>query len=183
MSRINFETLVSGAALLGLAGLAGYASYTDAEEAKKYREAYTSEYNKIVSNARNRVKRLSCEFEATSILDDAEKAYLSAGGSTIRDAYANLKEVASLIHTEKESELLRMYYEKKLAKAEEESRKMSSSVGSADDPVGITFRTSWDAEEYLKDLGYKEYGSTYIKGASCVKIVLGSCEVTIVSAR
>ena len=176
--------ILGGAAILGLVGVAGAASYQDAKEGETFREQHKASVGSMIARAGAHATNMGCCEEALQLLNDASKTYDRAGGSTIEKAYSDFTKIVNLIVAENESQILRMHYEKKLAEMEvkqivEDSRTPSST----DSVVGITFSTTYDAEQYLRDLGYKEYGRTFIKGNSSVRVDRKNYQSVIVSAR
>ena len=175
--------ILGGAAILGLVGVAGAASYQDAKEAEAFREQHKASVGNMLGRAGAHASNLSCCEEALQLLNDAAKAYNRAGGSTIEKAYSDFNEIANLIINHNETKILRMHYEKKLAEMEVKQIVEDSRTPSSDSVIGITFSTTYDAEQYLRDLGYKEYGRTFIKGNSSVRVERKNYQSIIVSAR
>lgn len=175
--------ILGGAAILGLVGVAGAVSYQDAKEGDAFREQHKASVGSMIGRAGAHASRLSCCEEALQLLNNAAKTYNSAGGSTIEKAYSDFNNIANLIINHDESQILRMHYEKKLAEMEVKKIVEDSRTPSTDSVVGITFSTTYDAEQYLRDLGYKEYGRTFIKGDSSVRVERKNYQSIIVSAR
>lgn len=176
--------ILGGAAILGLVGVAGAVSYQDTKEGDAFREQHKASVGSMIGRAGAHASRLSCCEEALQLLNDAAKTYNRAGGSTIEKAYSDFNNIANLIINHDESQILRMHYEKKLAEMEvKQTVKESCAPSSSDSVVGITFSTTYDAEQYLRDLGYKEYGRTFIKGNSSVRVERKNYQSIIVSAR
>ena len=176
-------TVLGGAAILGLVGVAGAVSYQDAKEGETFRAQHKASVGSMIGRAGAHASRLSCCEEALQLLNDAAKTYNRAGGSTIEKAYSDFNNIANLIINHDESQILRMHYEKKLAEMEVKKIVEDSRTPSTDSVVGITFSTTYDAEQYLRDLGYKEYGRTFIKGNSSVRVERKNYQSIIVSAR
>lgn len=177
-------TVLGGAAILGLAGVAGAVSYQDAKEGETFRAQHKASVGNMLGRAGAHASKMGCCEEALQLLNDAAKTYDRAGGSTIEKAYSDFTQIVNLIVSENEAQILRMYYEKKLSQKEAETEKIKSAQPSFNDSViGITFSTTYDAEQYLRDLGYKEYGRTFIKGNSSVRVERKNYQSIIVSAR
>ena len=175
--------ILGGAAILGLVGVAGAVSYQDAKEGETFRAQHKASVGNMLGRAGAHASKMGCCEEALQLLNDAAKTYDRAGGSTIEKAYSDLTKIVNLIVSENEAQILRMHYEKKLAEMEVKKIVEDSRTPSTDSVVGITFSTTYDAEQYLRDLGYKEYGRTFIKGDSSVRVERKNCQSIIVSAR
>lgn len=175
--------IIGGAAILGLVGVAGAVSYQDAKEGETFRAQHKASVRNMIGRAHDHASNMGCCEEALQLLNDAAKTYDRAGGSTIEKAYSDFTQLVNLIVAENESQILRMHYEKKLAEMEVKQIIDDSRTPSSDSVVGITFSTTYDAEQYLRDLGYKEYGRTFIKGGSSVRVERKNYQSVIVSAR